>query len=85
MHSDAHKIRKLFQKHSNVKLCVSGHIHQRDRVEFNDVTYICDGAVCGRWWKGRNAECDEGYGLIDLYADGTFAHSYQGFGWKAGK
>jgi 3',5'-cyclic AMP phosphodiesterase CpdA len=83
MHSDALKIRKLFQKHANVKLCVSGHIHQRDRVEFNDVTYICDGAVSGRWWKGRNEGCDEGYGLIDLYSDGTFRHNYQTYGWKA--
>lgn len=85
MHTDAHRLRKLFQKHARVKLCVSGHIHQRDRVEFNDVTYICDGAVCGAWWKGRNAECDEGYGLINLYDDGAFNHSYQTYGWVAKK
>jgi 3',5'-cyclic AMP phosphodiesterase CpdA len=85
MHSDAHRLRKLFQKHANVKLCVSGHIHQRDRVEFNDVTYICDGAVCGAWWKGRNQECDEGYGLLNLYSDGTFDHAYQTYGWVAKK
>jgi 3',5'-cyclic AMP phosphodiesterase CpdA len=83
MHSDALRIGKLFQKHANVKLCVSGHIHQRDRVEFNGVTYVCDGAVSGRWWKGRNAECDEGYGVFDLNADGTCEHSYQTYGWKA--
>jgi len=83
MHSDANKIRKLFLKHPNVKLCVSGHIHQVDRVEFTGVTYICDGAVSGSWWKGRNAECDEGYGLIDLHPDGTFTHEYVRYGWKA--
>jgi 3',5'-cyclic-AMP phosphodiesterase len=83
MHSDAHRIRKLFMKHPNVKLCVSGHIHQVDRVEYCGVTYICDGAVSGRWWKGRHAECDEGYGLFDLHPDGTFSHQYQTFGWKA--
>jgi 3',5'-cyclic AMP phosphodiesterase CpdA len=85
MHADAHRLRKLFQKHANVKLCVSGHIHQRDRVEFNDVTYICDGAVSGAWWKGRNQECDEGYGLFNLYDDGTFDHAYQTYGWVAKK
>jgi 3',5'-cyclic AMP phosphodiesterase CpdA len=85
MHSDAHRLRKLFLKHPNVKLCMSGHIHQRDRCEFNDVTYICDGAVSGAWWKGRNEECDEGYGLINLYDDGTFDHAYQTYGWVAKK
>jgi Icc protein len=52
---------------------------------FNDVTYICDGAVSGAWWKGRNHECDEGYGLINLYDDGTFDHAYQTYGWLAKK
>lgn len=85
MHTDAHRIRGLFMKHPNVKLCVSGHIHQRDRVEFCGVTYICDGAVSGGWWKGRNKECDEGYGLLDLHPDGTFTHAYQGYGWVAKK
>ncbi len=85
MHTDAHRLRALFMKHPNVKLCMSGHIHQRDRVEFCGTTYICDGAVSGAWWKGRNKECDEGYGLIDLYDDGTFSHAYQGYGWIAQK
>jgi 3',5'-cyclic AMP phosphodiesterase CpdA len=85
MHADAHRIRKLFLQHPNIKLCISGHIHQRDRVEFDDVTYICDGAVSGAWWKGRNAECDEGYGLNNLYSDGTIEHAYQTYGWVAQK
>jgi 3',5'-cyclic-AMP phosphodiesterase len=85
MHTDAHKLRKLFLEHKNVKLCISGHIHQRDRVEFDGVTYICDGAVSGNWWKGRNGECDEGYGLINLYSDGSFEHAYQTYGWVAKK
>jgi len=83
MHADANRIRRLFLQHPRVKLCVSGHIHQLDRVEFTGVTYICDGAVSGRWWKGRQAECDEGYGVIDLRPDGTFAHEYVKYGWKA--
>ena len=83
MHSDAGRLRRLFLNHPRVKVCVSGHIHQVDRVKFTGVTYICDGAVSARWWKGRNAECDEGYGVIDLNPDGTFAHEYVTYGWKA--
>ena len=85
MHADALRLRTSFLQHPNVKLCISGHIHQRDRVEFDGVTYICDGAVCGSWWKGRQAECDEGYGLINLYSDGSFDHAYQTYGWVAQK
>jgi 3',5'-cyclic-AMP phosphodiesterase len=52
-----------------------------DRVDYLGVTYLCNGAVCGAWWKGANQECETGYGLIDLYADGTFAHQYVTFPW----
>jgi 3',5'-cyclic-AMP phosphodiesterase len=50
VHIDARRIVELFHQHKNVKLCLSGHIHLFDRVLYNGVTYICDGAVCGRWW-----------------------------------
>jgi Icc protein len=83
MLTDWRRLHKLFQKHPNVKLALSGHMHLHDRVEYGGVTYICDGAVCGNWWKGRHIDCDEGYGLVDLYDDGTFEHRYVTYGWKA--
>jgi Icc protein len=76
MHTDTSKIISLFYKHPNVKLCLSGHIHLRDKVVYNNVTYICDGAVSGAWWKGNRRETFPGYGLIDLYTDGTFDERY---------
>ncbi|MGE0482096.1 MAG: metallophosphoesterase [Phycisphaerae bacterium] len=85
MHTDAGRITKLFQKHRNVRLCLSGHIHELDRVEYNGVAYICDGAVSGAWWKGKNRECREGYGVIDLFDDGSFEHQYVAYGWEAAK
>lgn len=83
MHIDARRIMALFLKHRNVKLCISGHLHLNEVVQYDGVTYICDGAVSGNWWKGRHYETDEGYGLFDLYSDGTFAHKYVPFGWVA--
>lgn len=83
MHIDARRIKDLFIKHPNVKLCLSGHIHLADRVDYLGVSYLCNGAVCGAWWKGINQECDAGYGLIDLYADGSFESQYVNYGWKA--
>ncbi|MCI0364583.1 MAG: metallophosphoesterase [Phycisphaerales bacterium] len=83
VHLDAIRLKDLFKAHPNVKLCLSGHIHLIDRVDYNGVTYLCNGAVCGAWWKGRHKECDEGYAVIDLFDDGTFEHQYIKYGWRA--
>jgi 3',5'-cyclic AMP phosphodiesterase CpdA len=76
MHTDTNKIVDLFYKHPNVKLCLSGHIHLRDKVVYNGVTYICNGAVSGAWWEGNKRQTAPGYGLIDLYEDGSFEERY---------
>lgn len=76
MHTDTSKIINLFYQHPNVKICLSGHVHLRDKVEYNNVTYICNGAVSGAWWKGNNKQTAPGYGLLDLYADGSFEEKY---------
>lgn len=81
MHLDARRIDALFLKHPNVKVCLSGHIHLRDAVEYNGVSYICNGAVCAGWWKGINYQCDFGYGVTKLYADGSFHNEYATYGW----
>lgn len=82
MHLDARKIKDLFRHHPNVKLCLSGHIHLIDQVIYNGITYCCNGAVSGGWWGGNYQECTYGYGLVDLYDDGTFENKYVEFGWK---
>lgn len=83
VHTDAVRIKDLLAKFPNVKLCLSGHLHLLDRTEYNGVTYLCNGAVSGNWWKGRHKDCDEGYAVIDLYDDGLFEREYVTYGWKA--
>ncbi|HVP74269.1 MAG TPA: metallophosphoesterase [Phycisphaerales bacterium] len=83
MHADCVKIKDLFAKYPNVKVCLSGHLHLIDRVDYNSVTYLCNGAVSANWWKGRHKDCDEGYGVMDLFDDGSFAHDYVKYGWQA--
>ena len=85
MHIDARRIKDLFAKHSNVQLCVSGHIHLVDQVLYNGVNYCCNGAVCADWWKGDYQECTFGYALIDLYSDGSFFNRYVPFDWSSRK
>ncbi len=84
MHHNVLPLVDLLRRH-NVKLCLSGHMHMIDRVEFRGITFICDGAVSGNWWKGPHLEFPEGYGVIDLHPDGTFAHQYVTYGWVAEK
>ena len=82
MHQDWRRLRTLFAKHPNVKLAISGHTHQLDRVDTNGVSYLCNGAVSGGWWRGRHLdECDAGYALLDLHPDGTFTRQYQTYNW----
>lgn len=83
MHIDARRIKDLFLKHPEVRLALSGHVHLQDRLEYNGVTYLCNGAVCGAWWKGPYQECQPGYGLVNLYSDGSFDAEYVAYGWKA--
>jgi hypothetical protein len=83
MHVDYRELDAIFAKYPNIKLCLSGHLHLLDRCDYNGVTHICDGAVCGDKWKGPRQRTPEGYGLIDLYSDGSFTHNYVAYGWNA--
>jgi 3',5'-cyclic AMP phosphodiesterase CpdA len=76
MHTDSARLVQLFNKHENVKVAISGHIHLHDRVTYNKVTYCCNGAVSGNYWIGKYQETSPGYAIIDLYEDGTFSNEY---------
>jgi Icc protein len=82
MHHDVKPLLTLLRRHG-VKVCLSGHIHFVDRVDFLGMTFLCNGAVSGDWWKGPRQEFPEGYGIIDLYDDGTFQNQYATYGWVA--
>lgn len=83
LHADATRLMSLFSRHPNVRACLSGHMHLLDRVDMNGVTYLCDGAVCGAWWKGANQGVSEGYALVDIYSDGSVEREYVPYGWAA--
>lgn len=73
MHLDHQRIKNLFYQHKNVKLCLSGHVHYIDSIEYLGVKYQCNGAVSGNWWRSPLAldEFPPVYSIIDLYSDGT--------------
>ena len=83
VHLDYKRLKNLFRKHPNVKLAVSGHLHHKERIDYAGVSYLCNGAVSGGWWKGVHVdECDAGYALLNLYDDGSFDHEYVHYGWQ---
>jgi 3',5'-cyclic-AMP phosphodiesterase len=83
LHTDSLELQSIFEKSGTVRACLSGHMHRIDRVEFRGITYYCNGAVSGSWWKGPNAEAFEGYTLVDLYDNGDVECKYTGYEWKA--
>jgi predicted phosphodiesterase len=85
MHTDGTLLHDLFKNSGNVKVCLSGHVHLLDHCKIDGISYICDGAVSGAWWKGSLQGVPEGYGLLELRPDGTFDHRYVHYGWQARK
>jgi Icc protein len=79
-HRDALQLKGLFYKYPNVKLCLSGHTHQVDELNFLGVKYLCGGAVSGNWWADDNRtslvfdEFPPAYTIIDLFVDGSSRH-----------
>lgn len=73
MHLDHQQIKDLFYQHPNVRLCLSGHVHYVDSIEYLGVKYLCNGAVSGNWWRAPLMldEFPPVYAIIDLYEDGT--------------
>jgi 3',5'-cyclic AMP phosphodiesterase CpdA len=76
VHIDARRLRNLFLKHSNIRLCLSGHSHQHERVDYLNVSYLTNGAVCGNWWMGNYMDFPPAYVLMDLYTDGSVRSTF---------
>jgi 3',5'-cyclic AMP phosphodiesterase CpdA len=67
---------------ANVKLLLAGHLHHLEQVTVDGIAFLNGGAICGNWWKGAQAGCPEGFTVLDLQADGTFAANYRSYDWK---
>ncbi|MCE0521751.1 MAG: metallophosphoesterase [Methylacidiphilales bacterium] len=67
----------------NIRAVLAGHLHFQEEIDRNGVRLINCGAVCGSYWKGPNFGCPEGFGVVDLGADGSVAFDYRSYGWKA--
>jgi 3',5'-cyclic AMP phosphodiesterase CpdA len=71
MHIDARDLRRLFLDHPNVRLCLSGHTHQYEVLDYLGVRYQTSGAICGNWWYGWYMSFPPAYVMVNLYDDGS--------------
>jgi Icc protein len=67
----------------NIRAILAGHLHFQEEIALKGVRVVNSGAVCANYWKGPNHGCPEGFGVVDVGADGSFAFKYQTYGWKA--
>lgn len=71
LHTDVRRIKSLFNKHPNIKTCLSGHIHLQDEVTYLGIKYFCNGAVSGNWWNGAFQEFQPAYAMFEFFKDGS--------------
>jgi 3',5'-cyclic AMP phosphodiesterase CpdA len=71
MHTDFLALKKIFLKYPNIKVCISGHIHLQDELDYLGVKYYCNGAISGNWWNGSFQEFAPAYAIMELYDDGS--------------
>lgn len=71
MHIDARRFRQLFLQYPNIRLCLSGHTHQYEVLDYLGVRYMTNGAVCGNWWNGAYMDFPPAFVMVNLYDDGT--------------
>ncbi|HYE54407.1 MAG TPA: metallophosphoesterase [Chitinophagaceae bacterium] len=71
MHTDFMELKKLFMQHSNIRVCISGHIHLQDELDYLGIKYYCNGAISGAWWKGKFQEFPPAYAIMELFDDGS--------------
>ncbi len=64
----------------NIRAVLSGHLHFYEKLALNGIPIINSGAVCGSYWKGPLYGCPEGFGVVDLGADGKVAFDYRTYG-----
>ena len=79
MHSDFFTLKKIFNNYPNIKVCISGHIHLQDELNYLGIKYYCNGAVSGNWWKGSFQEFAPAYAMLEFYADGTSKRYMQNY------
>jgi 3',5'-cyclic AMP phosphodiesterase CpdA len=71
LHQDGYAITELFSRYANIRLCLSGHLHMQEKIEYKGLPYYCLGAVCGNMWKGEFNGFVPAFFTIELGGNGA--------------
>jgi Icc protein len=67
----------------NIRAVLAGHLHRYETNVISGVPFYNSGAVCANYWKGPLAGCPEGFGVVDVGANGAVKFDYRTYGWRA--
>lgn len=70
----------LFDGH-NLKLVLQGHMHFLEDIYTQGTHFITGGAVCAKWWQGKEYGLEEGFVVVHVKGD-EFAWDYFDYGWE---
>lgn len=49
-------------------------------IDYLGVTFLCDGAVSGNWWRGPYMDFPRGYVIVTLHSGGTAQEQFVAYG-----
>ncbi len=81
---NAKELLALFAHH-RLRLVLQGHLHLYEKLLYNNITFITGGALCARWWQGKNNFTEEGFVKLRLFPDGSVNADYVAFDWTPKK
>ncbi|MCD4664654.1 MAG: metallophosphoesterase [Bacteroidales bacterium] len=79
--TNSKEVLELFEGH-NLKLVLQGHLHFLEDIYVGGTHFITGGAVCSKWWEGKNHGMEEGFLIVNIKGD-EFDWEYFDFGWEA--
>ncbi len=77
---NAHEVIAVLLKHQ-VKLVLAGHLHVNEVFHYKGIEFATVGAVSGNWWGGPRDGFEEGYAMLDFFAD-EVSWRYVDYGWE---
>lgn len=79
---EAVQLSDIIAASGKVRLCLSGHTHMVERIEYKGTTYLGHGAIAGDKWKKRTQGFGSTYGVLELFPDGRFTSKLMESPWK---
>jgi 3',5'-cyclic AMP phosphodiesterase CpdA len=75
------KVLNVLKKH-NVVLVLQGHLHVKELIKWQGISFIVGGAISGKWWRGPYYGAEEGFNIITMSGNRA-GWEYIDYGWTA--